>query len=82
MKRTIKVLLVAVLVAVLLVASISPALARPARFGERLNTDRPCYVHSNIANAQHGRGVQIVDSPVEDPDIVHTGCWVVLPGQG
>ena len=79
MKRMIKVSIVAILLAVLLVVSISPALARPARFGERLNTDRPCYVHSEIANSQNGRGAQIVDSPVEPPNIQRMGCWVVLP---
>jgi hypothetical protein len=80
MKRMFKVLMVAVFLALILAASISPALARTGHFGKRLNTDRPCYVHSHIANAQHGRGAHIVDSPIEDPDIRHTGCWVVLPG--
>jgi hypothetical protein len=76
----IKVLMVAVLLALILAASLSPAVARTGHFGKRLNTDTPCFVHSHIANAQHGRGTQIVDRPVEDPDIQHEGCWVVLPG--
>jgi len=81
MKRVIKVLMVAVFVAVILVASISPALARTSHFGKQLNTDRPCDVHLDIANAQNGRGAQLLENPVEDPDIEHTGCWLVLPGQ-
>jgi hypothetical protein len=78
-KRTIKVLMVALLVAVILATSITPALARPARFGKGLNTDRPCEVHSSIANAQQGRGARHINNP--DPPL-RTGCWVVLPGQG
>jgi hypothetical protein len=79
MERVIKLLVVMALIAVILVASISPALARPARFGKGLDTGTPCRVHLEIPQAQHGRGAQLLDDP--DPP-QRTGCWVVLPGQG
>ena len=80
MKRMIRILIVAVLVAIILVASVSPVLARPARFGKGLDTGTPCRVHSDIAQAQHGRGAQLLDDPEDDPDLPpRTGCWVVLP---
>ena len=83
MKHTIKVLAVATLMAVILVASISPALARPRHFGHGLNTDKPCEVHSDTANTQHGRGAQFVDDPPDEPGLPpREGCWVVLPGHG
>ena len=48
MKRMIKVLMVAVLMAVILVASISPAMARRGHFGVSLMpTDTPCNVPEN-----------------------------------
>ena len=47
MKRMIKVLVVAVLMAVILVASISPAMAARARGGVLLSTTQPC-----LANPQ------------------------------
>jgi hypothetical protein len=79
MKRVIKVLVVTTLLAVILATNISPALARPAHFGNGLKTDRPCDVHAGMAHAQHGGGAQLVDDP-DPPE--RTGCWVVLPGQG
>ena len=80
MKRVIKLLVVMALIAMILVASISPVLARPARFGKGLDTGTPCRVHSDIAQAQHGRGAQLLDDPEDDPDLPpRTGCWVVLP---
>jgi hypothetical protein len=78
MKRVIKVLVVTALLAVILATNISPALARPAHFGNGLKTDSPC-VHASSADAQHGRGARLVDDP-DPPE--RTGCWVVLPGQG
>jgi len=82
MKRVIKALMMMALLAVILVASISPALARTSHFGKRLNPDRPCDVHLGIARAQNGRGAQLVENPRELPEgVQHSGCWLVLPGQ-
>jgi hypothetical protein len=70
MKRMIKVLVVAVLMAVILVASISPALAI-RRAGVLLPTTQPC-----LANAPETPGGvrMVLDPPGRDP-----GCWVLLP---
>jgi hypothetical protein len=78
-KRMFRVSAVAVLMAVILVASISPVLARPSHFGKRSSTDRPC----EVANAQHGGGAHHEVAPF-DPSagIQREGCWLVLPGQG
>lgn len=73
MRRTIKVLAVAALVTVILVASISPALARPSKFGHRMPTNRPCEVAELSQN--QGGGHHVFDPPG------HTGCWLVLPGK-
>ena len=79
MKRMIRVLAVATLVAVILVASMSPALARRAHFGHRMPTDKPCEV---TGKAQNKGGAHHEVAPF-DPStgIQHEGCWVVLPGQ-
>ncbi len=71
MKRVIKVLVVTALIAVILVASISPAMARRGNFGHRMPTERPCEVDKaqNEGGAHHDF----------DPE-GHTGCWVVVPG--
>jgi len=53
MKRMIKVLMVAVLMAVILVASISPAMARRSPGGVLLSSPQPCHA---IANAQDASG--------------------------
>jgi len=85
MKRVIKVLVVTGLIAVILATSITPALARTSHFGKRLATETPCGVPSDNANAQNGRGAQLLVEPKEaDPPnepIQHSGCWLVLPGQ-
>lgn len=72
MRRIIKVLAVAVLVGVMLVASISPALAKVVRGGVLLQTDSPC--DATLA-AQNEPGSHLLDpAPGRAP-----GCWVVLP---
>lgn len=71
MARMIKALAVAALVAMILVASISPALGRPAHFGQRMPTDKPCTltdIPQNEPGAHHA-----LDPPG------HSGCWLVLP---
>jgi hypothetical protein len=70
MKRMIKVLIVAVLMAVILVASISPALARAVRGGVLLSTTQPCH-----ANAQDASGGSLVLNPPGRAP----GCWFLLP---
>jgi hypothetical protein len=70
MKRVIKVLLVMALVAMMLVASISPAMAAKARGGVLLPTTQPCH-----AIAQDASGEDLVlDPPGRAP-----GCWFLLP---
>ena len=72
MKRTIKILMVAVLIGVILVASASPLMARRGNFGHRMPTDRPCEVAKSTQDkngARHEFG----------PD-GREGCWVVVPG--
>jgi hypothetical protein len=71
MHRMIKVFLVAALMAVILVATISPAIAAKARGGVLLPTEQPC-----LANTpETPQGVRLVlDPPGRAP-----GCWVLLP---
>ena len=66
MKRLLKVLMVAVLMAVILVASISPAMAARARGGVLLSTTQPC-----LANTQNPN--LVLDPPGRTP-----GCWFLL----
>ncbi|HWS81765.1 MAG TPA: hypothetical protein VN178_12145 [Rubrobacter sp.] len=66
MKRMIKVLLVAVLMAVILVASISPAMA-VRRAGVLLSSPQPC-----LANTQNPN--LVLNPPGRTP-----GCWFLLP---
>jgi hypothetical protein len=77
--RTIKVLAVVALVAMVLVVSISPSLARPSRFGQNLGTEHPSgKVHpacTGTKNAQNTGGADHVVDPEGHAD----GCWVVLP---
>jgi hypothetical protein len=72
MKRMIKVLMVAVLMAVILVASISPALAARKAGGVLLSTTQPCHA---IANTQDTPGEHLVLNPPGRAP----GCWVLLP---
>lgn len=89
MKRMIRILAVAVLMAVILVASLSPALARPRNFGQNLGTDIPSEQHKghpacDDAHRQphNERGAHHVEfsdeNPPSQPDLSN-GCWVVLP---
>lgn len=72
MERMIKVLAVAALVAVILVASMAPALARRANFGHRMPTDKPCEA---TEQARNEGGAHHDFNPAG-----HTGCWVIVPG--
>jgi len=72
MKRMIKILVVTALIAVILVASVSPAMARRGNFGHRIPTDRPCVA---TEKAQNEGGAHHEFNPEG-----HTGCWVVVPG--
>ena len=80
MKRMIRILAVAVLMAVILVASLSPALARPRNFGQNLGTDHRDeeMVHpacDETRKPQNERGAHHVRNPPGQ----NPGCWVVLP---
>jgi hypothetical protein len=84
-KRMIRILAVAVLVAVILVASLSPALARPRNFGQNLGTkDHPACDDTHRQPHNYERGAHHVVEP-RDPDPPpgepeqKVGCWVVLP---
>jgi hypothetical protein len=70
MKRVIKVLVVAVLMAVILVASVSPAMARRAPGGVLLSSPQPCHA---IANDAAGEQL-VLNPPGRAP-----GCWFLLP---
>jgi hypothetical protein len=73
-KRMIKVLAVAVLVALILGASVSPVLGKAVRGGVLMKTTTPCEASSV---AQNGSGSQLLfPAPGRAP-----GCWVVLPSQ-
>ena len=67
MKRMIKVLIVAVLMAVILVASISPAMARRASGGVLLSSTQPCLANPEDPNL-------VLNPPGRAP-----GCWFLLP---
>ena len=70
MKRMIKVLMVAVLMAMILAASVSPALAAKARGGVLLSTTQPCH-----AIAQDASGEDLVLNPPGRAP----GYWFLLP---
>jgi hypothetical protein len=78
-RRTIKILAVAAIVAVILVVSVSPSLARPSRFGQNLGTDHPSGEEhpacTGTENAKNAGGAH----HVVDPEGHAEGCWVVLP---
>ena len=67
MKRMIKVLMVAVLMAVILVASISPALAIRKGGGVLLSSTQPCLASTQNPNL-------VLNPPGRAP-----GCWFLLP---
>jgi hypothetical protein len=72
MRRTIKLLMVAVLVAVILVASVSPAMARRVPGGVLLPLERPCSQVENVPGAA-GEHLDL------NPEGRAPGCWVLLP---
>jgi hypothetical protein len=74
-RRMIKVLAVATLMTVILVASISPAIARPAKFGHNLHDNPSC---DATTKAQNEYGAHHEVNPSADPPVL-PGCWVVLP---
>jgi hypothetical protein len=74
-KRMIRVLAVAVLVAVILATSISPALARKAAGGQLLSTRTPCNAHEDHVKNDREAGAHLIN----DPNNRAPGCWVELP---
>jgi len=72
-KRIVKVLTVAALVAMILVASISPAVARRAAGGQQLSTEKPCEATRNARNDHHGADLRM------NPEGRAEGCWALLP---
>jgi len=73
-RGTIKVLAVAALVAVMLVASVSPALAAKARGGVLLQTTTPCEKGAG-SHARNDPGTHLETNPEGRAE----GCWVLLP---
>ena len=80
MRRKIKVLAVAALVAVMLVAGVSPALAAKVRGGVLLQTTTSC-VEGAGSHAQNVSGSHLVeiDEQHPNPEERALGCWVLLP---
>jgi hypothetical protein len=74
-KRIVKVLTVAALVAMILVASISPALGRKAAGGHLQSTRSPCNAHEDHVKNDREAGAHLIN----DPDNRDPGCWVELP---
>jgi hypothetical protein len=73
MKRMIKVLVVAILMVVILVASVSPAMARRISGGILVPQEQPC---KQTEDAPGAAGEHLVLNPEGRAD----GCWVLLPG--
>jgi hypothetical protein len=73
-KRMIRVLAVAALVAMILVASISPAVAKRAAGGQRLSTEAPCHATEDRQDDREA-GAHLDNDPPGDRE----GCWVLLP---
>jgi hypothetical protein len=73
MRRIIRVLAVAVLVAMILVSSMSPAMARRALGGQQLSTEKPCEATRNAQNDHHGADLRM------SPEGRAEGCWALLP---
>ena len=72
MKRMIRVLAVAVLVAVILVASMSPTLARRQAGGVLMPTTKPCDLHPETKNDKVPH-FEFRNTPEDN------SCWMVLP---
>ena len=77
MKRMIRVLAVAVLVAMILVASVSPALAKRVAGGQLLPTEKPCDANANPQNDRPG--VEFKSFEPGNPEGRAPGCWALLP---
>jgi hypothetical protein len=75
-RRTIKFLVVAAIVAVMLVTSVSPALAAKVRGGVLLQTTTPCDASSEARNVS-GSHHEVFEEG--NPEGRAPGCWVVLP---
>ena len=73
MRRTIKILAVAAIAAVMLVASVSPAMAAKVRGGVLLQTTTPCDASSEAGNVS---GSHLQENPGGGRV---PGCWVLLP---
>jgi hypothetical protein len=71
-KRIIRVLAVAALMAVILVSSMSPAMARRAFGGQPMPTTKPCYA---TANAHNDGGSHFELRPESEIAL----CWKVFP---
>jgi hypothetical protein len=76
-KRMIRVLAVAALVAMILVTSISPALAKKVAGGQLLSTDKPCDVTANSQNDRPGVDFEFFEPG--NPEGRAPGCWALLP---
>jgi hypothetical protein len=76
MRRMIKVLAVAALVAMILVGSISPAMARVVRGGVLMDTTTPC---ENTSDVQTGPGARFETFEPGNPEGRTPGCWLLLP---
>jgi hypothetical protein len=76
-RRMIRVLAVAVLVAMILVTSISPALGKKAAGGQLLSTRSPCNAHEDHAKNDREAGAHLINE--QPPDRETPGCWVELP---
>jgi hypothetical protein len=74
MKRMIRILAVAVLVAVILVASVSPAMARRISGGILLPRPENC-----SAILEHAQNTPAAERLLLDPPGRAPGCWVQLP---
>jgi hypothetical protein len=74
-RRPIKVLTVATLVAIILVASISPVVARRAPGGHPMPTTKPCEVHLDTTKPQNEPGAHFEERPESEIAL----CWLVFP---
>lgn len=72
MKRKLAILAVAALMAVILVSSMSPAMARRASGGQPMPTTKPCHA---TANAQNEGGSHFELRPESEIAL----CWKVFP---
>ncbi len=77
MRRMIRVLAVAALAAIILVASISPALAKRAPGGHPMPTTKACEVHRDTTKAQNEHGAHFEERPKSQI----AKCWLVFPSQ-